>query len=70
MHYVDGNKSYNLHEFIALEPTYFLDIIFPDYHAGNDCNFYQEKTVISENKVVLEKIYADDIVFEDIWGLV
>lgn len=44
---IDGNKSFNLHEFRALEPTFFLDIIFPDYDEDNDCNFYREKKVKS-----------------------
>lgn len=29
--FIDRNKDYNLHEFKALESTFFLDIIFPDY---------------------------------------
>jgi hypothetical protein len=44
---IDGNKSFNLHEFRALEPTFFLDIIFPDYDEDNNCNFYREKKVKS-----------------------
>lgn len=29
--FIDGNKNHNLHELKALEATFFLDIIFPDY---------------------------------------
>ena len=41
--YIDGLKSNheNLHEFYAIEPTYFLDIIFPDYDESRECNFYE-----------------------------
>jgi hypothetical protein len=33
MKFIDGivSSKDNLHEFTALEPTFFLDIIFPDY---------------------------------------
>lgn len=33
LHLIDGitSNEYNLHEFKALESSYFLDIIFPDY---------------------------------------
>lgn len=66
IYYIDGNRSYNLHEFTALEPTYFLDIIFPDYTYENGCNFYKEKGILEGNKVILEKVHDIDIIFEDI----
>ncbi len=40
--YVDGLRTShkNLHEFHALEDTYFIDILFPDYDDKRECTFF------------------------------
>lgn len=41
---IDGcrDSHNNLHEFVAVEPSYFIDIIFPDYDVGRPCRFFEE----------------------------
>ena len=54
--YIDGLKSddQNLHEFHAIEPTYFIDIIFPDYDENRECSFYQEVEKVNDETVLLK----------------
>jgi hypothetical protein len=46
--YIDGLRTNhkNLHEFLALEDTYFLDILFPDYDDKRECTFFEEEEAI------------------------
>lgn len=39
---IDGcrDNDWNLHEFVALQPSYFIDIIFPDYEEARPCRFF------------------------------
>jgi hypothetical protein len=48
--YIDGLRTThkNLHEFRALEDTYFIDILFPDYDDKRDCTFFEEEEAVSE----------------------
>lgn len=47
--YIDGlrTNSRNLHEFNALEDTFFVDILFPDYDEKRECIFFEEEEVMS-----------------------
>lgn len=42
--FIDGliNTKNNLHEFKAIKPTFFIDILFPDYDKERECIFYDE----------------------------
>lgn len=48
--YIDGLRTNhkNLHEFRAVEDTYFIDILFPDYDDKRECTFFQEVEAINE----------------------
>jgi hypothetical protein len=48
--YIDGLRTNhkNLHEFHALEDTYFIDILFPDYDDKRECTFFEEEEAVSE----------------------
>ena len=44
--YIDGlrTNNKNLHELKAIEDSYFIDILYPDYDDANrDCTFFEEE---------------------------
>jgi hypothetical protein len=49
--YIDGlrTNTRNLHEFRALEDTYFIDILFPDYDDKRECTFFEEQDALPDS---------------------
>jgi len=46
----------NLHELRAIESTFFVDILFPDYDSTRECLFFEEAEEVSNNMVRLKQI--------------
>jgi hypothetical protein len=59
--FIDGlrTNNKNLHELRAIEDTYFLDILFPDYDEKRECSFFEEELQISENSFQLKLTSPD-----------
>lgn len=63
MSYVDGlrTNARNLHEFTALEDTYFVDILFPDYDEKRECVFFEEEEVVNESCAKLRPVEPNQL---------
>lgn len=67
--FIDGQrgKIENLHEFYAIEPTFFLDIIFPDYdYTTRPCIFFEEEEILDEERVRLKEVFDEEVNFSSL----
>lgn len=65
--FIDGLRTNhkNLHEFRAIEDTFFIDILFPDYDDRRECTFFEEEETVGQ-LIKLKAVDPGDLLFFEI----